>query len=287
MEERAASRTAVMVAGYRARATEAERPVCRDPWARALAGEEGERLSRELDRVQRDMEMWIAVRTRAIDDRLLHAIGPRCQLRQVVVLGAGLDTRAARLAREGVRFFEVDQPASQADKRERLARVDGYPIDAATYVACDFEHHDFLDALLEAGFDTTAPAFVVWEGVTPYLTERAVRATFHRIAHGCHPRTVLVFDHVGKKIATGQVKHTDDVETRTLVDGLGEPILWGSNHVLPVLFGEGFRRVHQRTFDELALDYTGTYDRDRKWRFQFLAEASVESPEIADDPGAA
>lgn len=93
MEERSASRTAVMVAGYRARATAASEPICRDPWARELAGEEGERLSRELDRVQRDMEIWVAVRTRIIDDRLRHAVGPRCRISQVV-LGAGLDELA-------------------------------------------------------------------------------------------------------------------------------------------------------------------------------------------------
>jgi len=197
VEERSASRTAVMVAGYRARATARPEPICDDPWAAPLAREEGERLSRELDRVQLDMETWIAVRTRVIDDRLRHALGPQVRARQVVILGAGLDTRAARMAREGVRFFEVDQPASQADKLARLARLEGYPRGAATHVACDFEHQDFLEELEKAGFDGGAPAFVVWEGVTPYLTERAVRATFHRVAHGCHPRTVLVFDHVG------------------------------------------------------------------------------------------
>ena len=56
------------------------------------------------------------------------------------MLGAGLDTRAARLAKAGVRFFEVDHPESQKLKRASSPQLERYPIDAATYVACDFEH---------------------------------------------------------------------------------------------------------------------------------------------------
>ncbi len=280
MEDRAASRTAVMVAAYRASATEAYPHLCNDPWAGPLAGAEGEALCRALDRVQRDMDVWIAVRTAFLDRCVTRSVPPEGDVQQVVVLGAGLDTRAARLAREGVRFFEVDQPASQADKRVRLATVPGYPTEAATYVACDFERDDFLERLAAEGFDAAAPAVVLWEGVTPYLTEQAVRATLGRIARGCHPRTVVAFDHLGKRMAEGAVRHAEDAETRDMVHGLGEPLRWGTNHVVPLLYEEGFRKVRVTTFDEAALNMTGTYDRERKWRFQFLAVASVEAAEL-------
>src|ERR1700689_1394822 len=146
-----ASRTAKMVAAYRARATAKKDAVCNDPWAAALAGDEGQAIAKAYDDVYPHMELWIAVRTAFIDaqirDRTAHG-----KIRQIVMLGAGFDTRAARLAQEGVRFFEVDQPASHREKQKGLATLKNYPIANATYVTCDFENEDFLDRLVASGF---------------------------------------------------------------------------------------------------------------------------------------
>jgi methyltransferase (TIGR00027 family) len=278
--DKASSRTALLVAGYRARLTEQASPLCHDPWAAALAGDEGLALSRQLDRSQPHMELWIGVRTRFLD-RAVERLSPL--LPQVVLLGAGLDTRAARLARPGVRFFEVDAPATQRDKLERLSRLDGYPVDAATYAACDFEHEDFLERLADVGFDVDRPAVVIWEGVTYYLSEPAVRGTLRRIASGCHPATTVLFDFVRRNMAEGQVRHAEDRQTHRMVADLGEPFRFGTNDVLPVLYEEGFRHVHVTPFDEACLNLTGTYDRARKFRFQLLARASVIAPEDPDD----
>jgi methyltransferase (TIGR00027 family) len=265
-----------MVAAYRARASAAESPLIEDPHARALAGDEGMELARRMDAAgQPHLELWIALRTAFLDDRIDRWTLPRGPAAQVVILGAGLDTRAARLAREGVRFFEVDRPETQAEKHARLARLAGYPTGAATYVACNFEHDDFLDRLVAGGFDPAAPAVVIWEGVTPYLSERAVRATLRRIATGMDPRTVVLYDFLGRKIVEGDLKHAEDLETRGLVRDLGEPLTWGTNDVLPLLYEEGFRSVRVTSFDEIALARTGTYERARKWRFQWIAECSV------------
>jgi len=266
---REASRTALMVAAYRARATDRPDPILRDPWAKALAGEEGEAIARAYDAKFPHMELWIAVRV-AWFDRLVR----EWRGAQVVTLGAGFDTRPARLARAGVRFFEVDQPESQKEKLARLAKLDGYPKDAATYVTCDFEHEDFLDRLSASGFRTDTPALFVWEGVTPYLTEAAVRGTLRRIASGTHAESVVVFDHLRKKIVQGDVPQKD-LESREFVAELGEPLRFGVDYPLPLLYEEGFRHVRSVTFDEAALDFTGTYDRDRAFRFQGIVVASV------------
>ena len=202
MIETKASRTAMMVAGYRARATDRDDGICKDPWAAALAGEEGLALSKKFDRHFAHMELWMAVRTAYLDAHVSHWTGEH-GFGQVVILGAGMDTRAARLAADGVTFFEVDHPATQAYKRERLAELDGYPVDAATYTSCNFETEDFLDRLVAEGFDAGAPAIIVWEGVVPYLTQEAVRGTLSRIASGCDPRTVVTFDYLMKRMAEG------------------------------------------------------------------------------------
>lgn len=278
MEPGKASQTAILVARYRARGAARDPKWCDDPWADALSGAEGEALARSFDEVQPQLTLWVCVRTAHIDARLEALTPPRGPCGQVVILGAGLDTRAARLAREGVRFFEVDAPETQAHKRARLARLDGYPVGAATYVTCDFEREDFLDRLLAEGFDADRPALIVWEGVSFYLTEPAVRATLGRVARGCHPMTTIVFDHAGKKLVQRLTTDPQDLGTIDRVAGLGEPFRWGTDHVLPLLYEEGFRRVRIDTFDELALNQIGEYERDWRFRFQYVAEASRQAP---------
>ena len=259
-----------MVAAYRGRAT-AEGQLIDDPWANALAGEDGADYARRCDKAYPWMQLWIALRTLFID-RLVDGRGPD----QIVVLGAGLDTRAARLARPGRRFFEVDQPASGAAKQERLARLDGYPVDAASYVACNFETQDFLDQLVGSGFNPEEPTLFVWEGVTPYLTEGAIRATLGRLAT-CHPESILTFDYVSKNMGQGQRLREDDKYTRDLVADMGEPIRFGTDDTLPMLHDAGFRWVRNARFDELALGWDGSYVRDRGMRFQSMCVASVDA----------
>jgi methyltransferase (TIGR00027 family) len=273
------SETALMVAAYRARATKRGDGICNDPWAAAIAGERGLELARRYDDVFPHMELWIALRTAFFDARvrLLTAAGG---IDQVVLLGAGFDTRAARLARQGVRFFEVDREPSQKAKLDAVAGLDGYLVRSATYVTCDFEREDFLDRLLAGGLDKERPALFLWEGVTPYLSEAAVRATLRRVAEGTHANSVLVFEHLRTKIVSGDVRDPKDKESSAFVSDLGEPLRFGVDYPLPLLFEEGFRRVRMLTFDEVCLDLTGTYARERAFRFQGLVVASRAAKDL-------
>ena len=115
--------------------------------------------------------------------------------RQIVILGAGYDTYPYR-RRTGpeTRVFEVDQPATQLRKLERLARA-AIPIpDNLTFVSVDFEHELLADRLIEAGFDPAAPSFFIWLGVVYYLTEEAVAATLRHI--GSMPSVQVAFDYL-------------------------------------------------------------------------------------------
>jgi len=272
-----ASKTALMVCAYRARVTRSPVPLFVDPWAAALAGPEGEELAGRLDKRWPPMETWISLRV-AYLDRLVHLAVDRLSVRQIVLLGAGYDTRAARLPRAGVVYFEVDHPATQAHKRERLAHLPGYPVDAARYVPCDFERDDPVDALGRAGFSTRDPALVLWEGVVPYLTEPAVRATARRLAAGLDGRSLLAFDILGKKLVEGLGLSEQDRHTRAYVGELGEPLRFGSNDILPLLAQSGFRWVRVLDFNEIALELLGDYQRERQFRFQSLALASRTPP---------
>lgn len=112
--------------------------------------------------------------------------------RQVVILGAGLDTRAWRLeALRGARVFEVDHPATQAYKRERAPRL-GPMIAAVDYVAVDFTRDDLEKRLLAAGYDASVPTLWVWEGVIMYLDDAALRETLASIRRLAAPGSRLV-----------------------------------------------------------------------------------------------
>jgi len=267
-----------MVCAYRARASRWARPLFVDPWAEKLAGPEGHQIAEHFDRSFPPMEAWMAVRV-AYLDRLVGSAVDRLGARQIVILGAGYDTRAARLPRAGVRFFEVDHPATQAAKRARLAELDGYPVDAAHYVTCDFEHDDPVARLVAGGLDAREPTLVLWEGVVSYLTEDAVRATATRLATGLDPRSLLAFEFLGKNYAPGMKQKPADAAAKAYIGTeLGEPIRYGTDDVLPMLADCGFRWVRVLDFNELALELLGDYQRERQFRFQRLVLAAVGAP---------
>ena len=122
----------------------------------------------------------MALRTAAIDDALSEAVA--AGVRQVVVLGAGLDVRAWRLPQlAAAAVWEVDHPASQAFKRSRIG--DRQPQAAAVrYVAMDFSRDALADVLPAAGLDPCAATFWIWEGVTMYLEAAASAATLAAMA---------------------------------------------------------------------------------------------------------
>jgi methyltransferase (TIGR00027 family) len=119
---------------------------------------------------------YVVARHRVIDEALLAFVAAGG--RQVVILGAGLDARAWRFSERlrEVRVWEVDFPATQAEKRARFAEAglaDGGP----TFLAVDFERTRLDEALVAAGLDTGAPTLFLWEGVTMYLEPHAVATT--------------------------------------------------------------------------------------------------------------
>jgi len=117
----------------------------------------------------------VSLRRAAIDEALARALA--AGVRQLVVLGAGLDGRAWRLpALREVTVLEVDHPATQAGKRRRVAGRTPLAADVR-FVAVDFERDDLGQRLAEHGHAIDQPTAWIWEGVTPYLHPPAIEAT--------------------------------------------------------------------------------------------------------------
>ncbi len=146
--------------------------------------------------------LWanIACRKRLIDDRLSD---PLNEFDAVVILGAGLDTRAYRIARHStLPVFEVDQQVNIDRKAAVVNKVLGGLPASVRLVAVDFEQDDLLSTLSEHGYDAAQRTFFILEGVTQYLSPHAVRATFEQLRQTA-PGSTLIFTYVRQDFIDG------------------------------------------------------------------------------------
>ena len=139
------------------------------------------------------LRAFLAVRSRLAEDALAQAVA--AGVRQYVVLGAGLDTFAYRNPYPALRVFEVDHPATQAWKRQRLAEARIAVPDGVTFAAVDFTTESLENALRTAGVHRDEPSFFSWLGVTPYLEPANVLDTLAAIAPLAANSGGVVFDY--------------------------------------------------------------------------------------------
>jgi methyltransferase (TIGR00027 family) len=188
------SRTALSAAAYRAAHQLAEGgAVFSDPLAALVMGRDlAAQLEHAADPAMRPLRLFVALRSRIAEDVALRAVAEGA--RQVVTLGAGLDTFACRVPPvPGLVAYEIDHPATQGEKRRRLAEA-GIAAPALRFAPCDFEREPLAEALAAAGFDADARAAFLWLGVTPYLTREAVESTLRFVA-GLRGGADVVFDY--------------------------------------------------------------------------------------------
>ncbi|WP_225731370.1 MULTISPECIES: SAM-dependent methyltransferase [unclassified Nocardia] len=188
------SRTAMGVAIYRAEhQLEDGGRIFTDPLAvRIVDGMVDSLNIHEDPAIRRRMRLIIAARARYADDALAAAVAAGTT--QAVVLGAGLDTLAYRNPHAGLRVYEIDHPATQEWKRNRLRETAIDIPGSVTYVPVDFERQTLEQAMAATEFDPSQPAFVIWLGVVVYLTGDAIRATLRYLA-GLAPGTEVVLDY--------------------------------------------------------------------------------------------
>jgi methyltransferase (TIGR00027 family) len=132
------------------------------------------------DPAHRPMRLFIAARSRFSEEAMAACVARG--VRQVVILGAGLDTFSLRNPHAGVTVYEIDYPATQAWKRQRLAQAGVALPPSLTFAPIDFERQSLAEGLAVAGFRADEPAYFQWLGVVPYLTREAIIATLDLIA---------------------------------------------------------------------------------------------------------
>jgi methyltransferase (TIGR00027 family) len=166
-------------------------------------------------------------RTRLIDDLLTQAL--RDGLQQLVILGSGFDCRSMRLpAADRVQVFELDHPDTLRAKRDRLWRRLGSLPRHVKFVDVDFDRQQTRLVLQDAGFDWSRAAFIIWEGVTNYLSETAVDATLRLVATMA-PGTTIVFTYVHLAAIDGSGDFKGMRRLRRRLRRMGEPWTFGFN----------------------------------------------------------
>jgi methyltransferase (TIGR00027 family) len=259
MQEGQFSRTALGAAGHRAAHQALEGGFFfADPLALPILGADAQAAidKAKAQPLRRGLRLFIALRSRFAEDSAHAAIARG--VRQVVVLGAGFDTFAYRLeAPAALRVFEVDHPATQAEKRRRLEAARVAEPAHVVYVGCDFEREIFVDALAAAGFDRRQPSFVFWLGVTAYLTHEAVYAALAAVA-ALPGGEEIVFDYAASpETIDDQAARTAHEDLARKVAAAGEPLraYFDPPALHAQLTALGFSEIEDLGAEEVAARY--------------------------------
>jgi methyltransferase (TIGR00027 family) len=248
------------------RAIEAQRPegvrICYDPIARSLVNP----ISVFLSKLVIDSGIYerigppgtiafITARERYIDDFLKACLSEG--LDQVVILGAGFDTRAYRSPGiEKARVFEIDHPATQAVKLKRLKKVIDPLPDYVTFVPVDFNTQTLGERLLASGYNERGKTLFIWQGVTMYLTPEGVDSTLAFIANHSGLGSAVIFDYFYSETLRDMKMKT----ARRITRVIGERLIFGidEGQIEPFLAQRGFRDVRNADAEELKrLYFTG------------------------------
>jgi methyltransferase (TIGR00027 family) len=186
----------------------------------------GRALPRLLDRWIPGPRPSAVVRTRLIDDALRSAVSAGVE--QVVILGAGFDTRAYRMPElRRLAVFEVDHPDTQAAKLHVLeAELDTWPAQV-TFVPVDLDRDQLPNVLTDAGLRSGLATFTIWEGVASYLTPPAVDATVRWARSVSGPGSHLVLTYVNRGLIDKTLHFPHAAAWVRSVARAGEPFVFG------------------------------------------------------------
>jgi methyltransferase (TIGR00027 family) len=245
-EIRQVTGTAFVVADFRARENAEPDPLYVDSIVPIFLDEKSKLAA---DAIRADFpaaEMNVRLRTRYFDDRLGEQLARGCQ--QVVLLGAGLDTRAIRKRSDGVAFFEIDDARTMNFKQARLAK---HGIDTpVTLIPGDYVVSGVLPLLVANGFKRELASFFIWEGNTMYLTRDAAIKVLKDLRADLRAFSIS-FDYMDEAVVSCM---TGDPGTTGFVErfaAMGAPWTYGIDDLEAVAAETGLHIADAATIDEL------------------------------------
>jgi methyltransferase (TIGR00027 family) len=254
---------------------------CNDPYAKEFLGPifgtiaKSRLLTRIAiwfsERIAPGMVGYIAGRVRYVDDYLEARVDDGIE--QLVILGAGYDSRAYRF--DGLRgkgkVFEVDYPATQRVKIEKVKRIFGSLPEHVVYVPIDFENQKLDDRLFESGYDRNLKTLFIWEGVTYYITPEGVDTTLAFVANNSGEGSSIIFDYVFQSVIDGTCGVAAVNRARKVYELLGTPLT--SEHprfgveegtIEEFLTQRGFHQVENITGDHFESAHVKGANQNKK-----------------------
>jgi len=287
MRKNQTSMTAIGIAIVRG--IESEKPenqrICFDPYASQLVSSFLYKFVRFFDRIGYSeikgpgVMGFLTVRERHIDEYLKACLSSG--LEQLVILGAGLDARAYRFdeLKYGITIFEVDHPASQATKLERLKQVFGSQPAHVNYVGIDFNTQRLDQRLFESGYDEHLKTLFIWQGVTQYLTPEAVDSTLAFIAEHSGQDSAVIFDYMYPTLLDGTIKRGEVNNMRSKRWVSNEMMTFGipEGQVTEFLEQRGFTQVHDANHTYLHDTYFTGENAKRTVAYGYAIASAVVS----------
>jgi methyltransferase (TIGR00027 family) len=196
--------------------------------------------------------LFTTARSRIAEDALSGAV--ERGIRQIVILGAGLDTFALRnphVARQ-IHIYEVDHPATQTWKRQRLAEAQIELPPRLIFVPVDFERDDVGETFAAAGLQQNSPAFFTWLGVVPYLTEDAIGRTLDYMSS--IQNSEVVFDYMEPPEAFSEELRQLEKERTEQLNKIDERSLsrFEPAGMAAILRAHGFCTIEDINFQQIA-----------------------------------
>jgi methyltransferase (TIGR00027 family) len=238
--------------------------IFKDPLASRILDEQTSASLSEMsaDESLRPMRLFIAARSRFSEDTMANCVA--VGMRQVVVLGAGLDTFSLRnpFADLGVRVFEVDYAATQSWKRERIKAAGLIAPQSLIFAPTDFERENLSEVLTRTGFRLDQPTFFQWLGVVPYLTKEAVSSTLKFISE--IPKAAVVFDYAEPFQNYHAKRRANIIAIAESAAARGEPwlSLFDPADLHELLRSNGFKTVEDLGLSEIAEHLYGDLRRN-------------------------
>ena len=204
----------------------------------------------------------IRARVRYFDDFVKASVDNG--LEQLVILGAGYDTRAYRIdGLEEIKVFEVDHPATQSLKIEKIEKIFGRLPEHVVYVPVDFESEDLGQKLLEKGYCISQKTLFVMEGLIMYIPPVAVDETLSFVANNSERGSRIIFDYYPQSVVDGTSNLEVAKNIRDSLIQLGEPLQFGIVEVESFLGDRGFSQVHNIKSEDYKGEYFHGANKDR------------------------
>jgi len=256
--------------------------ICYDPLARRLISPAFYLLGRlfisNAERKGPGVMGFLVARCRYIDDYLQACL--EAGLDQLVILGAGLDSRAYRFEqlKGRVKVFEVDHPATQQVKLGKLEKILGKLPEHVTYVPIDF-NEETLQKLFDFGYNRQAKTLFIWEGVVHYLTAEAVDQTLEFVLKNSGSGSSIIFDYVYASSLTTAHKRAEIVRMQRTKRYTGEGLVFGieEGRVEEFLRVRGYTQIQNVTSEDLKrLYFTGVNQTRTIAPIYAIVHATVE-----------